>query len=176
MIKTTCAFTGHRPKSFPWKYDEANRDCVLLKETLATQIEMLADKGVTNFLSGMALGVDLWCAQLVLDLRKENSALRLHCILPCKGQENNWPASKQEQYHSILKQADRVVYVAQEYNQKCMLERNHYLVDHAAFLLAVYNGTKRSGTGATVRYAQRLGREIILIDPSTRIITREVAR
>ena len=29
-----CAFTGHRPKSFPWKYNEADRECVLLKEVL----------------------------------------------------------------------------------------------------------------------------------------------
>lgn len=29
----TCAFTGHRPNSFPWKYDETARDCVLLKKS-----------------------------------------------------------------------------------------------------------------------------------------------
>ena len=30
MEKIACAFTGHRPKSFPWKYDERDPDCVLL--------------------------------------------------------------------------------------------------------------------------------------------------
>lgn len=54
MIETTCAFTGHRPKSFPWKYNETAPDCVLLKEVLAEQIKALADRGVTDFLSGMA--------------------------------------------------------------------------------------------------------------------------
>lgn len=49
MIETACAFTGHRPKSFPWKYDETAPDCVLLKEILAEQIKILADGGVTNF-------------------------------------------------------------------------------------------------------------------------------
>jgi len=173
MIEATCAFTGHRPKSFSWKYDETACDCVLLKEALAAQIKVLADRGITDFLSGMALGVDLWSAQFVLALRKENPALRLHCILPCAGQENKWSASMQEQYYFLLNQADNVVYVSQEYTPKCMLERNHYLVDHAAFLLAVYNGTKRSGTGATVRYAQQLGREIYILDPVTRNIRYE---
>lgn len=56
--QNSCAFTGHRPKSFPWKYDETARDCILLKEVLAAQITKLADQGVTDFLSGMALGVD----------------------------------------------------------------------------------------------------------------------
>lgn len=45
MTATTCAFTGHRPKSFPWKYNEAAPDCVLLKELLAKQIKLLANRG-----------------------------------------------------------------------------------------------------------------------------------
>ena len=52
-----CAFTGHRPKSFPWKYNEAAPDCVLLKEALAAQITALAEQGVTDYLSGMALEI-----------------------------------------------------------------------------------------------------------------------
>lgn len=168
MTEHTCAFTGHRPKSFPWGYDETARNCVLLKETLAAQISALAERGVTDFLSGMALGADLWCAQIVLDLRKKNPALNLHCVLPCQGQERKWTASAQEDYHSILAQADRVIYVGQKYTQDCMLERNRYLVEHSSVLLAVYNGSYRSGTGMTVRYAQKLGREIIIVDPISR--------
>ena len=169
--QNSCAFTGHRPKSFPWKYDEAARDCILLKEVLAAQIAELADKGVTDFLSGMALGVDLWSAQIVLHLQKKCPAIRLHCILPCEGQELKWSASMQVQYNTILQQASEVVYVSREYTPDCMLKRNRYLVDHSSILLAVYNGTCRSGTGATVRYAQKAGRQIILIDPITRSIT-----
>lgn len=173
MEKYTCAFTGHRPKSFPWKYDETARDCVLLKEVLAGQIEALADKGVTGWLSGMAQGTDVWAAEIVLDLKKKNPALRLHCILPCEGQDAKWPAAEQERYRSILKQADEVVYVSRAYHPDCMLDRNRYLVNHSSVLLAVYNGTLRSGTGATVRYAQRQGRAIILIDPVSRQINQQ---
>lgn len=168
MEKIACAFTGHRPKSFPWKYDESAPDCVLLKEVLAEQIKALADRGVTDFLSGMAQGTDLWCSEIVLDLKKKNPALMLRCILPCKGQESKWTVSAQERYHTILAQANEVIYVGQEYSRDCMLKRNRYLVDHSSFLLAVYNGTWRSGTGATVRYAQKQRREIIIIDPSSR--------
>lgn len=166
-----CAFTGHRPKSFPWKYNETARECVLLKEVLAAQITALAEQGVTNYLSGMALGVDLWSAQIVLDLQEQYPTIKLHCILPCEGQEIKWTASMQEQYHAILKQAGNVVYVNQKYTPNCMLERNRYLIDHASILLAVHNGTQRSGTGATVRYAQKQGCEIFIIDPISRIIS-----
>lgn len=167
-----CAFTGHRPKSFPWGYKESARDCLLLKEVLEAQITALAEQGVTDFLSGMAQGVDLWSSQIVLDLQKKNPALKLHCVLPCKGQESKWTASAQERYRSILAQANEVVYVGQEYNRDCMLKRNRYLVDHSSILLAVYNGTWRSGTGATVRYAQKLKREIIIIDPVARTLSK----
>ena len=103
-----CAFTGHRPKSFPWKYDETAPGCVALKKVLAEQITALADDGVTGFISGMALGVDPWAAQTVLDLREKNPILKLYCALPCEGQEKKWPAVKQKLYHSILKQADDI--------------------------------------------------------------------
>ena len=167
-----CAFTGHRPKGFPWKYDESHRDCVLLKEALAAQVAALAERGVTEFLSGMALGVDLWGAETVLGLREKYPALRLRCILPCQGQEAKWTASAQARYNAILRQAGEIVYVSREYAPDCMLRRNRYLVDHASILLAVYNGVQRSGTGATVRYAQKLGREILLIDPISRAVVR----
>ena len=52
-----------------------------------------------------------------------------------------------------------------------MLDRNRFLIDHAAALLAVYNGERRGGTAATMRYAQKMGREIVVIHPITRLIS-----
>lgn len=166
-----CAFTGHRPKSFPWGYNETASDCVMLKKVLADQIAVQVDGGVTGFISGMALGVDLWAAQIVLELRKKNSALKLCCALPCEGQEKKWPAKTQEQYQNILQQADKTFYVSKFYTSGCMLDRNRWMVDHASILLAVYNGTYKSGTAMTVRYAKEKQRTIILIDPITREVT-----
>ena len=171
MKEIACAFTGHRPKSFPWKYNEASPDCVALKKVLATQITALANDGVTGFISGMALGVDLWAAQIVLDLRKKNPTLKLCCALPCEGQEKKWPADKQELYRSILKQADDIHWESRSYTPDCMLNRNRYMVDQASILLAVYNGAYRSGTGMTVRDAQSKHRKIILIHPATREVS-----
>lgn len=164
-IKRCCAFTGHRPTKFPWKYDEKDKRCIELKAVLTEQIEKLAVAGVTDFYSGMALGVDTWAAMAVLALKKENPTLKLHCVLPCEGQANRWPVSAQKLYFSILEQADEVVYVSREYSEDCMLERNRYLVDHTTCLLAVYNGERWGGTAMTVRYARKLGREIIIIKP-----------
>ena len=109
--ENTAAFTGHRPSKLPWRYDEADPRCIALKEVLTEQIRLLADRGVTTFLSGMALGTDLWCAQIVLDLRKENPALQLHCILPCEGQKNKWPASEVLASSSSVPSAVRFIFL-----------------------------------------------------------------
>lgn len=166
MFDQCCAFTGHRPKKFPWGYDEADARCVTLKQTLAKQIAKLVDAGYTDFLSGMAEGTDTWAALDVLALKKENPTLKLQCVLPCEGQADQWSASAREVYFSILEQANNVVYVSREYSKDCMLKRNRYLVDHAACLLAVYNGEQRGGTAMTVRYARKMGREVIILNPN----------
>lgn len=70
-----------------------------------------------------------------------------------------------ERYSSILEQADEVVYVNREYREGCMLERNRYMVDHSSVLLAVYNGEWRGGTAMTVRYAKKMGRRVIILNP-----------
>ncbi len=173
MKRKTCAFTGHRPNQLPWRYDETSEGCLRLKEVLASHIKTLVESGVTDFLSGMAEGTDTICSELILSLREKNPALKLHCILPHEGQADKWSDSARERYHAILKQADSVEYVSREYYDGCMIDRNHRLVDSAGLLLAVYNGVRRSGTGATVNYARKMGREIILIDPVTLSVTHE---
>ena len=72
-----------------------------------------------------------------------------------------------------MKQADSMKYVSREYYDGCMMDRNHRLVEAAGLLLAVYNGEQRGGTAATVRYAQKLRRRIVILDPVSLKATRE---
>lgn len=173
MLDNCCAFAGHRPHKFPWKYDEADSRCVALKAALTEQITRLADAGVADFYSGGADGVDCWASLIVLELRQKNPALKLHLILPHEGQADRWGDSAQERYRSILNQADSVEYVSREYYDGCMLDQNHRLVESAEVLLAVYNGERRGGTAATVRYARKAGRKVIIFDPISFAVIRE---
>ena len=68
-------------------------------------------------------------------------------------------------FSGMAEGADDVVYVSRECHDSCMLERNRYLVDYAACLLAIYNGEWRGGTAMTVRYARKMGREGIILNP-----------
>jgi len=173
FINHACAFTGHRPQKLPWRDDETAPGCVALKEALATQVAMLIENRYTEFLSGMAPGVDMWAAQIILDLREKHPGLKLHCILPCAAQSAKWSAALQKQYRTILEQADSIIFVNRADRKNCMLERDRFLVSYASVVLAVYNGEKRGGTAATVRYARKLGRKLIVIDPATLTVNHE---
>lgn len=166
-----CSFTGHRPRNFPWKYNESSPDCIALKKALESQILELINRGVTEFYSGMAQGVDTWAAEIILALRQEKPALSFHIVLPCEDQAKDWEPSAQERYHRICEQADSVICLSPSYYNGCMLERNKYLVTRSDVLLSVYNGNWRCGTGMTVCYAQKNGKEVIVINPRTREIT-----
>ena len=169
------AFSGHRPKKFPWKYDETSPDCVVLKEALRENLDKFIGQGIIHYLSGMAEGTDIWAAEAVLAARETHKKIKLHCILPCVAQADKWSAASRERYRSILNLTDSLYYVNREYRQGCMLERDRFLVDWSTVLFAVYNGEKRGGTAATVRYARKMGREIFTLVPDTLSLTHEIS-
>jgi hypothetical protein len=62
-----------------------------------------------------------------------------------------------------------------KWRPKTYLERNHDIVDAADVLLACPKApeTQRSGTWATIRYAERLEKKVVLFWPSGSIEVRE---
>jgi uncharacterized phage-like protein YoqJ len=166
-MKMACAFTGHRPVRFSFGYDEEDEKCIRLKLTLAAQISRLIEIGVSTFYTGMALGTDQWCAEIVLDMKRQYPNVRLNAVLPCETQASKWSPEQRERYFNTLADCDDVITLNTRYTPDCMLERNRYMVDHAAYLLAVYDGGNKGGTAYTVRYAREKKREIIVIRPDT---------
>ena len=70
MKTVSCAFTGHRPQSLPFGFNETDSRCIALKMALHDQIiNLIETNGVTHFISGMAIGVDMFAAEIVLDLK-----------------------------------------------------------------------------------------------------------
>lgn len=165
----TASFTGHRPQRFKFRYNEDHTDCIKLKGQLEEIIELLIDKGVTTFISGMALGVDTWCAEIVLNKQAHNKRIKLIAAIPCKGQESKWSQEAKIRYNNILSKADSVVYLAESYTDNCMQERNMYMVDNSDILIAVYDGSKFGGTHQTLEYARNKELGIIIINPDTMI-------
>ena len=72
----------------------------------------------------------------------------------------------------IAAKCDKETMLQREYTPDCMDKRNRYMVDHADYILAVWNGCP-SGTGNTVRYAHKKGKSIIVINPASLEVTQE---
>ena len=165
-LENTCAFTGHRPKSFPFGYDESHPDCKKIKKRIKKEIKAMMKKGVDIFISGAAMGVDMWAMEAVLELKKQNPTIRLVAAIPFRGQADRWSSDMQARYYGLLDQCDKVACFSENYSIGCYHERDRKMVDAAAHLIAVYNGSAEGGTAYTVAYAKENGRDVVLIDPS----------
>ena len=99
-----CCFTGHRPE----KLGMAEVEVV---EGLKKEIRTAIADGFQTFISGMARGVDLWAAKIVLALRDEGTVIRLICVSPYQGFESRWSQEWQERYRSVMERADLVRFI-----------------------------------------------------------------
>ena len=143
-LKRVC-FTGHRPE----KLNVSEKE---IKERLKFAIQQAVKDGFTTFISGMARGVDMWVAEIVLEEREKNDNIKLICASPFEGFEKSWSFIEKHRYKTILKRADYVKYVCDHYSKQCFQIRNVWMVDHSARVIAVYNG-ESGGTKNTIRYA-----------------------
>ncbi len=160
----TCCFTGHRPDKLPWGGDESDPRCLRLKRAIARAVEDAYVSGARHFITGMARGVDLYCAEAVLDLREAEEDVALECARPCETQADSWPAAERARYRSILERCDFETLVQHRYDRYCMMRRNRYMVDRSGSLIAVYNGVPKGGTFQTLAYAMKKGLTIHTID------------
>ena len=161
-ISKVCCFTGHRPSKLPWGYDESNPKCEEIKKTLKKECEKLIEKGVAHFVTGMALGFDMICADVILDLKKKYPFIKLYGAIPCSDQCSRWHAESQYRYELILKSLEDFRCVFVKYTPYCMQERNQFMVDHSMYVITYYDGSK-GGTQNTIKYAIHKQRRIINI-------------
>ena len=151
----TAAFTGHR-----W-YDSSRKHSV--RKKIEECVREAYRNGITNFISGMAIGFDLLAAEVVLSLRHEFPAITLTAVLPFREQASRFNELNKCRYYKCLSQADDIVILSNDYTAKCYLERDRFMVEHSSLLIACYDGRNRGGTFWTVNYAARTGKNVINI-------------
>ena len=151
----TAAFTGHR-----W-YDSSRKHSV--RKKIEECVREAYRNGITNFISGMAIGFDLLAAEVVLSLRHECPAITLTAVLPFREQASRFNELNKCRYYKCLSQADNIVILSNDYTAKCYLERDRFMVEHSSLLIACYDGRNRGGTFWTVNFAARTGKNVINI-------------
>lgn len=156
-------FTGHRPDKLNGYSPNDNKQLLWkLNEVIIDHIET---KGVSLFISGMALGIDMWSARIVLKLKEKYPHIQLICAVPCKNHPAKWGEESRKEWQYIIDRADKVVYVSNEpYTAWCMQKRNEWMSDNSDYVIAVWDESP-GGTGNCVRYAVKIEKDITYINP-----------
>lgn len=145
-----CMVTGHRKIDV----DKIN----FVKSALFQNVMLEIEKGCSHFISGFAEGVDLWFANVVAEL-KQTYCIKLEAAIPYQ----NRTCTKDKEFQCLLKQCDIISVYSDKYTRSCFMNRNRIMVECSDSVIVVYDGRKKGGTFATMRYAYNMSREIHMI-------------
>lgn len=177
-IEKSCCFTGYRPEKFSFPFET---DCPEHRQfigRLMTAIACRIEDGCRAFYTGMAMGFDIVAAEQVALIKKRNRELRLIGVVPFKGQEEKWNKDWKERYYAVLNDCDEVVTLSDTYERWAFDRRNRFMVDRSRYVITYFDG-KPGGTGNTLKYAAKHGREVFNIyetDPIGDVTARFNAR
>ena len=108
-----------------------------VESELRREVCQAIQDGYTRFISGFAAGADLIFADRV----------------------NTHDA----RFHELLSMCDAVKVECEKYAPYCFDRRNRYMVRQSQRVIAVFDGRRTGGTALTLRYAQKLDREIRMV-------------
>ena len=154
LRKHRCCFTGHRP-------EKLHQSPLEVQQWLSEQIQTAMREGFVTFITGMAMGVDIWAGEQVLRMRDNDPRIHLIAIAPWPGFASRWNEEWKKRYDALLQAADIVRYASRSYDSSVFTKRNEWMVDHSARVIACYNGAE-GGTKETIEYALRQGVDVIL--------------
>lgn len=145
------SMTGHRPDKLGGYYTPN----VVQLAVVDGLKKVFSDLKPSCVITGMALGVDQWAAEICAA-----NGIPFIAAIPFHGQEGKWPEHAQKRYHALLAKAHKAWIISPgPYDPVKMHIRNHWMVDACNLLVAVYDGSP-GGTGKCVAYAEKVGRNI----------------
>lgn len=100
------------------------------------------------------MGVDIWCAEIVLQLKNKYEDIELFSVLTCNNHDEKWSKSYKQRLKNVLDNSKKSIKLQKNYTYDCYFKINKYLVDKSNIVLGVYDlKMKRGGTRNTLNYA-----------------------
>lgn len=120
---------------------------IYIKTALKKALSPLAEEGLEWVLISGQLGVELWAAEVIFELRTEFPSVKLAVITPFLNQEASWNDLNKEWYESILAQADFIDSVTKRGYEKPWQFRlkNQFFIEKSERLLLFYD-TEKEGS------------------------------
>lgn len=161
--KTAC-FTGHRPEKIP--FDIRDR---FFRETVSSLLYLhsyeAVGRGYDTFICGMQRGIDVMAGLAVLRLREVFKNIRLVCVSPFRSEIKRRSGGDRDDYIYLKDNCDGFVVLSETYFQGCYLRRNDFMTDLSSLVIGAVADTN-SGTGQTLRRAQKKGLDVEVINLS----------
>ena len=153
MILNSCCFTGHR------KISDNTEE---VQRKVRAEVLKLISMGVNIFYCGGAIGFDILCGKILIDIKNHFPTVRLYLALPCPEQNKYYTASQNSDYKFLKENSDKIYYASDHYHSGCMHLRNRFMVDLSQYVIC-YCNKNTGGTFYTLKYATEKNREIISI-------------
>lgn len=123
-------------------FKENDPGVVYIKLAIKKALLHLLDQGLEWVMVSGQLGVEMWAAEVTIELRKKQfPELKLAIITPFLEQESNWSDKNKEWYQSIIQRADFVDSVTKrKYDSPSQFRlKNQFAIQKTDALLLVYD-------------------------------------
>lgn len=156
--------TGHRPQELTEEQIDFSK-----RSLLSIGKQLKRDHSTVEAISGMALGVDTWWAQVALRLE-----LDLAAYIPFETQKNRWSQKDQQLWTNLRARASREIVCGDSFAYKWLFVRNDRMIADSDLAIAVLDPTRtKGGTVDSVRKIRKLEKPMILVDIHNLTVTRE---
>lgn len=147
---SVCCFTGHR--------DFDREKCPDTYTKLIEEIKSAFKEGCDYFITGAAKGLDYEASFAVNTLKADGFKIKLEAAVPYPQMNSHYQCA-----YSIFS-SDVKIYLSQKYSKEIFHIRDRYMVDKSDIVIAVYDGRKSGGTYYTMKYAQKCGKKLVVIN------------
>lgn len=137
------AISGYKPFELGI-FQKDHPSVLFIKKAIKKELIPMIDEGLEWVLISGQLGVELWAAEVVLELKLDYPELKLAIITPFLDQEASWNENNKEWYESILAQADFIDSVTKKGYEKPWQFRikNQFFIEKSNAMLLLYDQEK----------------------------------
>jgi uncharacterized phage-like protein YoqJ len=137
------AISGYKPFELGiFKNDHPS--VLFIKAAIKKALIPMIEEGLEWVLISGQLGVELWAAEVIFDLKSEYPEIKIAVITPFLDQEASWSENNTEWYRSILAKADFIDSVTKKGYEKPWQFRlkNNFFIEKSDSLLLLYDHEK----------------------------------
>ena len=116
----------------------------VIKKALRQAIVSKIDRGLQWVITSGQLGVEIWTAEVVIELKETYPTLKLGILAAYQNHEEKWNEANQDLYQRLCIQADFVEAISQKpyQNPQQLRNKNHFHIAKSDGLLIVYDEEK----------------------------------